>query len=139
MTFGRRYIATLMVGLAPAASALATETRMPLRGVGFVANAGQWPTHVLYAVRQPGAMLWITTSGVTMQEATVTEHDVYGTVTTQTVMVNGRVAQLRPTSGSPSASQLVACVRQTIHLSNDATGRTARCGPLSVSGRPCAP
>ncbi|MFM8770839.1 MAG: hypothetical protein ACKOE4_02280, partial [Candidatus Kapaibacterium sp.] len=31
---------------------------------GFIANVGQWPSHVLYAVRQNGANVWITRTGV---------------------------------------------------------------------------
>jgi hypothetical protein len=75
---------------------------MPMRGAGFVANVGQWPANVLYAVRQPGAMVWITTSGVTIQEASVTEQDVHGVVSAQTILVNGRVPELRPVVGSPT-------------------------------------
>jgi hypothetical protein len=100
MTFCRHLLATLVVGLALAASAMATQTRMPLRGVGFVTNAGQWPSHVLYAVRQPGAVVWITTTGVTVQDASVTELDVHGTVSQQTLLVNGRAVQLRPVNGA---------------------------------------
>lgn len=82
----------------------ATETRIPLRGAGFVANVGQWPAHVLYGVRQPGGMVWITVSGITVQEASVSEMDVHGTVSEQTVLVNGRPAQLYPTPGAPTAT-----------------------------------
>lgn len=82
----------------------AVETRMPMRGAGFIANAGQWPAHVLFAVRQPGAMVWITTSGVTMQDASVTENEVLGTVSGQTFLVNGRPAVLRYEVGQPTTT-----------------------------------
>lgn len=94
---------SLLVSLTLATIVSATDIKTPLQGAGFIANAGQWPAHVLYGVRQPGAMLWITTKGVTVQEASVTEQDVHGTVSAHTILVDGSPTHLRASAASPAA------------------------------------
>ena len=47
---------------------------------GFIANVGQWPSHVLYAVRQNGANVWITRTGVVTDSYTVRDGVRSGTV-----------------------------------------------------------
>ncbi len=144
MSLHRLLLSAVMVGMCVASIATATETRMPMRGAGFVANVGQWPANVLYAVRQPGAMVWITTSGVTIQEASVTEQDVHGVVSAQTILVNGRVPELRPVVGSPTTMVtyftpthplgLMAPAYDRVVLPNLAPGVTVRFD-LTADGR----
>lgn len=144
MSYRRLALAALMAMFSLTAVASARQTRMPLRGAGFVANVGQWPSHVLFAVRQPGAMVWITNSGVTMQEATVTELDVVGVVSNQTILVQGRAAQLRPRVGSPTTlvtyftpaypSGITAPAYDHVVLPNVAPGVTVRFD-LTADGR----
>lgn len=47
---------------------------------GFIANVGQWPPHVLYAVRQNGATVWITRTGVVTDRYTTSDGVRSGTV-----------------------------------------------------------
>ncbi|MBU3742730.1 MAG: hypothetical protein FGM24_10660, partial [Candidatus Kapabacteria bacterium] len=50
---------------------------------GFIANGGQWPAHVLFASRQAGADIWITRTGLVVDEYTVSGDRRTGRVYTQ--------------------------------------------------------
>ncbi len=61
----------LLVTLTPT-WALAGTANQAASGIkGFIANVGQWPSHVLYAVRQNGADVWITRTGVVTDQYSV--------------------------------------------------------------------
>jgi len=69
-----------VVSLSPE-RAFAGATNASTSGIkGFIANVGQWPTHVLYAVRQNGATVWITRTGVVTDQYTVSDGTRSGTV-----------------------------------------------------------
>lgn len=83
LSFQPLMVALLMacvVALTPAWT-FAGATNTGASGVkGFIANVGQWPTHVLYAVRQNGATVWITRTGVVTDQYTVNDGTRSGTV-----------------------------------------------------------
>ncbi|MBM4178250.1 MAG: hypothetical protein FJ211_02825 [Ignavibacteria bacterium] len=41
---------------------------------GFIPNVGQWPSHVQFVAQQPNAVIWITTSGVVVDEFTIDQN-----------------------------------------------------------------
>lgn len=49
---------------------LASASPLSPRSHAFVANAGQWPVHVLFGVRTTSADIWITRTGVVVDEYT---------------------------------------------------------------------
>ena len=62
-----------LLGLAAAIGltvSLASASPLSPRSHAFVANAGQWPAHVLFGVRTTSADIWITRSGVIVDEFT---------------------------------------------------------------------
>lgn len=76
--------------------ASATETNVGTANLkGFIANVGQWPSHVLYAVRQNGANVWITRTGVVTDNFEVSADRIRtGTVTQEAFRdVNPRFEQ----------------------------------------------
>ncbi len=83
LSFQPLMVALLMacvVALTPAWT-FAGATNTGASGVkGFIANVGQWPTHVLYAVRQNGATVWITRTGVVTDQYTINDGTRSGTV-----------------------------------------------------------
>ena len=73
---------TFMIILTQAWSSADTKNTSTSGLRGFIANVGQWPSHVLYAVRQNGANVWITRTGVVTDQYSVSENGIrLGTVT----------------------------------------------------------
>lgn len=73
--------AVLALLLTTSISAVAGPAQPARRG--FIANGGQWPAHVLFASRQPGADIWITRTGLVIDQYTVNGDRRTGTVSSQ--------------------------------------------------------
>ncbi len=69
MDFTRRFLALLFIASACFSAALADSNSTGLQG--FISNAGQWPSDVLFMAQQQNATVWITTSGVVVDEYSV--------------------------------------------------------------------
>jgi hypothetical protein len=74
----------LLIALAPMCAIAGTANTATSGVKGFIANVGQWPSNVLYAVRQNGADVWITRTGVVTDQYTVSDGMRTGTVVRET-------------------------------------------------------
>lgn len=69
MKFSLRLVALLITVATGLGSASAQTTTATMSG--FMPNAGQWPSNVLFVAQQSNAVVWITTSGVIVDEFTI--------------------------------------------------------------------
>jgi hypothetical protein len=70
MTFSLRFVVLLFCAAA-ALNGVATAQLNNATMSGFIQNAGQWPEHVLFVAQQHNARVWITRSGVVVDEYTI--------------------------------------------------------------------
>jgi hypothetical protein len=54
------------------------------KSVGFVTNVGQWPAHVVAAAHAPGMNVWLTQTGVVVDEFIISADRVHGNVIEET-------------------------------------------------------
>ncbi len=71
-----KYLTAVALTIALAAPICLTAGTSPMTAVdGFIANVGQWPSEVLFLARQNGANVWITRTGVVVDEFTIHAND----------------------------------------------------------------
>lgn len=69
MSTSLRYSAILLAVLVATSNLSIAQSSMTSMQ-GFIRNAGQWPSHVLFAADQQNATVWLTTEGVVVDEHT---------------------------------------------------------------------
>ena len=136
MTFKLFVVRCLVVGML-ATSWLALHVRVSATQhtnpalIGMIQNKGQWPDHVLFAVRQNGADVWITRSGVVCDQYTVSNgmrtgvitHDIFSNVQFRAESADVVKAADNPIVTFCKAEMLTVCeVYQTVKFQNVVPG-----------------
>lgn len=101
MLFSARFVA-LLICAAAAMSGVAVAQINNTTISGFIQNIGQWPDHILYAAQQQNAFVWITRSGVVVDEYTIDDQ-----TGTRTGIVTREHFQFSTSNAAVSASPSV--------------------------------